>query len=143
MFPGQMFSVSASFDSREKRYFLWVSLLFLALTASLPEGPAMPARHKPAGPFLIRFINHFNVPGGCVERRRDCHLIELQGENLHTGAKPRIILSGIGNLEVIRLDARGMKILAEIPQGVPDGPHTIQIVNSLGENEMIWTLKPR
>jgi len=143
MFPGQLFSVSASFDSREKRFFLWISLLFLALTASLPESPAIPARLKPDDPFLMRFINHFDVPGGCDEGRRDCHLIEFQGENLHTGVKPRIILSGIGNLDVIRLDALGIRILAEIPQGVPDGPHTIQIVNSLGENEMFWTLKPR
>ena len=143
MFPGHLFSISASFDSREKRYVLLLFLLFLSITVSLSQGRKTLVKPRLGGPFIMTITNHFDVAGGCDGGNRDCSLIAVRGTSLHSGTDPRVKISGKGPLHVVRRDAHGLEIVVEMPRYVADGPHPFRLENSYGEDEMNWTLKPR
>jgi len=140
----QLFSIDASFGSLRSRYMLWFALLFTSYAVSLTvEGP-VPILHDSVTnfPFIMKLTNRFDVAAACDAGARDCSLIELNGTSLHTGADPRIHLSGVGELPVVVRDQEGRWLAVEMPDGVADGPHALTLNNPLGEDEVMWTLKP-
>jgi len=140
----QLFSIDASFSSSRSRYLLWFALLISSYAVSLTEERPVPIHHDPDSnfPFIMKLTNRFDVEAACDSGTRDCSLIELTGLSLHTGADPRINLSGAGELPVVVRDQNGRWLAVEMPDGVADGPHALTLKNSVGEDEVMWTRKP-
>jgi collagen triple helix repeat protein len=70
-------------------------------------------------------------------------LIDINGENLHTGVFPTVLLGRNGEdgipvdivLTVQSIDTLGKQVIAELPAGVSDGTHLLTVITDKGDAE--------